>query len=152
LEKETEQLRSKNLALEAEIAPRDFSDDEIKSIIDSLKSFSGRDLSIKSYLGDTEGHRLLFIVAQILFDAGLHPTPGLWSFDDSPHVMLLEGMEIDSPPEQKDLADALQKAFSATKLNMREKWYPPEHPGDPITIKIGVKPFKLPKLPPKETK
>jgi hypothetical protein len=145
-EKGTEDLQSKNIALEAEIAPRNIFDDEATEIIDSLKSFAGREISVKSYLGDTEGHRLLFVVAQILFHAGLHVTPGLWYFDDSPKVMLLEGMEIDAPPEQKDFAAALQKAFSRTKLGIRSQWFIADV-GTPVTLKIGVKPFQMPKFP-----
>ena len=146
LEKETEELRSKNLALEAEIDPRKVSDADIKSIVDGMKPFTGRELSVKSYLGDTEGHRLLFIISQILKQAGLKPTPGHWNFDEGPTVKLLLGMEIDAPPEQSDLADALQKAFSTTKLGIRTHWFPMA-PGTPVILYIGVKPFKIPGLP-----
>ena len=143
----TEELKTANLSLEAEIAPRNVSDDELKKLIGSLRPLAGRKVEVRSYLGDTEGHRLLFIVSQIILDAGLQPTPGLMAFDASPRVSLLEGMEINSPPEQKDLADALQGAFSTTKLGMRPTWYVTDA-GTPVLHKIGVKPFEMPKFHP----
>ncbi len=146
LAKETEELKSKNLALEAEIAPRDISADDAIEIIDSLRLFSGRDVSVKSYLGDTEGHRLLFVLTSILARAGLKPTPGHWNFDETSAVKLLRGMEIDAPPEQSDLADALQKALSITKLGIRPRWYEMQA-GTPVSLYIGVKPTSAPGLP-----
>lgn len=147
LSKESEELRSKNLALEAAIAPRDVSDDDVKEIIDGLTPFAGREISVKSYLGDTEGHRLLFVIVETLSHAGLHVIPGLENFDDSPKVMLLEGMEIDAPPQQRDLADALQGALSKTKLGIRPQWFVTDA-GTTVLLKIGVKPFDLPKFQP----
>jgi hypothetical protein len=138
----TEKLRSDNLRLEAEISPRGLSDADIKEINDDMKPFNGRQILVKSYLGDIEGHRVLFLLMPILAQAGLKPTAGQWSFDESSTVRLLLGMEIDAPPEQKDLADALQKAFLPTKLGIRPQWYAMA-PGTALTLYIGVKPFPL---------
>lgn len=139
------QLESKNLALEAQIKPRDLSDDEIKRIIAKLAPFHGRSVLVQSYFGDTEGHRLLFVIAQVLFLAQLHPSLGFWYPDNSSKMQFLLGMEIDSPPEQADLADALEKAFAGTKIGVRSQWYPMPA-GTPVTIHIGVKPFLMPRL------
>jgi hypothetical protein len=123
LELKTEELKSKNLALEKEIAPREVTDAEAKEIIDELKPFSGRNIAVKSYLGDVEGHRLLFILVPILRQAGLNVTPGHWNFDESPKASLLRGIEINAPPEQSDLADALEKVFLDTRLDPRSRWF-----------------------------
>jgi hypothetical protein len=142
-----EESRSRNLALEAEIAPRKVSDDEIKSLIDGLKPFAGRPVSVKSYLGDSEGRRLLMILSTVLSRAGLKVTPGYWNFDASPQMKLLGGLELDSPPEQKDLADALQNSFSKMSLGIRPQWYAVAD-GTPLTLYIGVKPFQIPGITP----
>lgn len=146
-EKETQELKAKNLALEAEIAPRKVSDDDVKVLIDSLKPFAGIPISVKSYLGDSEGRRLLMILSVDLSRSGLKVTPGYWNFDASPKMMLLEGLELDSPPEQKDLADALQKSFSKMRLGIRPQWYAMAA-GTPVTLYIGVKPFQIPGVTP----
>jgi hypothetical protein len=141
-EREAAELKSKNLALEAEIAPRKVSDGDAKSLIDSLRPFAGSAISVKSYIGDVEGVRLLMILSQIFSRAGLKPTPGYVYFDTSSKMSILLGMELDSPPEQKDLADVLQKDFATMNLGIRPQWYSKEA-GTPITLWIGVKPFDI---------
>jgi hypothetical protein len=54
LASQTEELKGKNLALEAEISPRRLSDRQ-KNALSELTAFSGRLVGIKSYSGDTEG-------------------------------------------------------------------------------------------------
>jgi hypothetical protein len=124
LGKEEEELKAKNLALEAEIEPRKLSDDDIKRLIDTLKPFVANAISVKSYLGDSDGHRLLMILSTILARAGLKVSPGYWYFDTSAKMVLLMGTELDAPPEQKNFADAFQKAFSETRISIRPQWYP----------------------------
>ena len=101
LEKETQQLRAANLALEAEIAPRNVSDDDIKRLIDVLKPFSGDNISVKSYLGDSEGRRLLTILTTVFSRAGLKAPPGYIYFDESSKMAVLERMELKAPRSGK---------------------------------------------------
>jgi hypothetical protein len=48
--KAAEQLRSENLQLEAQIAPRNLTPEDMHRIADVLRSFSGRQLTIKPYV------------------------------------------------------------------------------------------------------
>lgn len=54
LEFEASQLRSDNLKLEAEVAPRRLSNEQAKELA-SLTAFAGSTVAIKSYSSDTEG-------------------------------------------------------------------------------------------------
>lgn len=144
---ETQELKAKNLVLEAEIAPRKVSDDDVKLLVSNLKPFAGLPISVRSYLGNSEGRRLLMILSTDLSRSGLKVMPGYWNFDASPQMMLLGGLEVNSPPEQKDLADALQKSFSKMDLGIRPQWYAMAA-GTPVTLYIGVKPFHIPGITP----
>jgi hypothetical protein len=58
LEKDAQELRSKNLALEEEIAPRRLNQDQLFELTASLEPFKGRKIRIESYFLDTDGEIL----------------------------------------------------------------------------------------------
>jgi hypothetical protein len=134
--------QSKIATLDTEVKPRDLSTDEIKRVVDALSQFSGRRVTVQSYMGDVEGHRFLFSLARTLGKAGLKVDVGYWYPDTSPAMAFLLGTEIDAPQTQSDLADALQKVLATTQSGVRAQWY--VVPGDnEVTVHIGVKPFPL---------
>jgi hypothetical protein len=144
----TDRLRSAReeiASLNAQIEPRDLSVEEASAIVAAVSRFAGREVAVQSYMGDTEGHRLLFRVSQILGSAGLRIRPGYWYPDTSPAMQFLLGMEVDAPANEADLAEALVRAFQATKLSARG-WFPAAWASE-VTIHIGVKPFPIPANP-----
>lgn len=70
-ERETEELRSKNLALEAEIAPRRLTSDQIAALTAAAKPFAGRAISIWSYGIDLEAGMLAIQIKFALQGAGV---------------------------------------------------------------------------------
>jgi hypothetical protein len=130
--------------LKIQIAPRDLLETEISRISEQIGKFKDRDVVIQSYMGDGEGHRLLFLVGTIFGRADFKPRLGYWYPADALSMDLLIGMEIAAPPEQKDFADLLVSAFEDAAVGIRgPKWYPLPA-GSPVTIHIGVKPFSTP--------
>jgi len=75
--KAAEQLRSENLQLEAQIAPRNLTPEDMHRIADVLRSFSGRQLTIKPYVSDAEGFRLGMLINRALAPTGIISSPGL---------------------------------------------------------------------------
>jgi hypothetical protein len=90
-------LNAKTAALNAEIQPRDLTDIEIERIISAVSPFHGKHVLIQSYVGDTEGHSLLFLLAQVLGKAGLNVDVGYWYPDTSPKMQYLLGIEVSAP-------------------------------------------------------
>lgn len=139
------QLEQSNLALEQEIQPRDLNDKEISDIVAALAPFKGQSVRVQSYVGDTEGHRLLYALAHALGAAGLKVDVGYWMPDLSPQMLFLLGVEVDAPAADSALATALRDALAKTRIGTRHEWYPVTW-ADEVTVHIGVKPFPVPWL------
>jgi hypothetical protein len=125
-----------------EVAPRELTKAEQNQIADQLRQFNERTITLQSYMGDTEGHRLLYNVARAFRLADVAIKAGYWYPDQSPEMKYLLGMELWAPPEQKDFADAIEAAFSRTSIGIRNKWFVTAK-GTPVTLHIGVKPFPI---------
>lgn len=145
LNHETEMLRSSNLALEQEVRPRGLTGKEVSDIKAALAPFKGQSVKVQSYLGDTEGHILLYALSHALSVAGMKVDVAYWMPDLSPKMAFLLGVEVDAPIADAGLAAALQGALAATSVGARKQWYPVTGANE-VTVHIGVKPFRIPGL------
>jgi hypothetical protein len=128
------------------VSPRDLSASEIRRLATNLAPLSGQTMALQSYAGDAEGYGLQLEIAAAFHFAGIDFKAGYWYPDTSPGIMLLSGMEVDAPPKDAAVAAALQKALEWTGLPIRPQWYP-SATDSVVTLRIGVKPFSLPRVP-----
>jgi hypothetical protein len=74
LEKETEELRAKNLAIEAQVAPRRI-DKDCKDFSPSIKSFSGEVVRVDTYILDIDGGIVGWQIVGCLRSLGINADP-----------------------------------------------------------------------------
>jgi hypothetical protein len=138
LEKEAEELKSKNLSLEAKIAPRRLSPDQLTALKAAVRPFIGRTISIWSYGVDLEAGILANQIKFALQDAGAPVADSIGHMATSwtPHA----GVEITGSDDK--LMEALVTALKPISA-VRGRPIDPEQAKTfiPAQIFVGVKPL-----------
>jgi hypothetical protein len=135
-----EQLRYANLKLEAQIAPRDLSPEDMLRIADVLTPFRGRKLTIRPYVSDAEGFRLVVLINRALAGTGVISIPGLL-YPEAEQLLL--GVEVLGPESEREFVAALEKALGPSAIGLRSHRNPTA-PGTDVELHVGVKPFPIP--------
>jgi hypothetical protein len=107
LEKEAAELTSKNLQLEAAIAPRRLSEEQEKALA-SLSAFANRPVEIKSYSGDTESLILATQIATELAKSKINILDNRLTMQPAGSVSF--GVSVEGP--DKELVQELKKILS----------------------------------------
>jgi cell division protein FtsB len=137
-----EALRAANLALEAQISPRDLNVEQRKAVSEALKDFSGRTVTVQSFTMDSEAMRLGYEIMLALDGAGIQ------FFDNRGSVMIAGpalrfGIEISNPGTEDgqkfgiSIAGAIMRA---TEGNISVRHLAVAHTSDVIVF-VGAKPI-----------
>jgi len=118
-EQEAQQLKSENLKLEAIIQPRGLSPTQSRETTDRMRAFTGRELSIRSYVLDIEAKRLGIVIKSSLERAGLRVVDNLGTVVNL-KGKIVEGIELRGPEHsQDDLINALLDSPLAKDRRLR---------------------------------
>jgi hypothetical protein len=147
----TEELRTKNLELEAQIAPRRLADTQQEEIAASLRRFENKVVSLESYGLDAEGAVLGLQVQEALQKGGIRVTSSLMTRQSAGSIAL--GVQVGGKDEA--LIESLLAAFTRANIESSRETVPTGGvnfeiragalrsgvPAD-ATVFVGVKPIK----------
>jgi hypothetical protein len=130
---ETEELKSANLELEAQIQPREADADQRETIAQALEPFRGSHLIVRMYPTDAESFRLSLELNEAFSQAGIIVATGF--ITPLPDRMLF-GAEIHAPPGNAAFAEALRDSLERA-VGYKASIFP----GNEVILAIGVKPL-----------
>ena len=134
LEKEAAELESKNLTLEAAIAPRRLSERQQKELAE-LTKFAGRTVGIKSYSSDTEGFILASQITDVLAKSHLRIEDNRLTMQPAGSVLL--GVSVEGP--DKALVNELERILSLDGHLISQASRPmPNRGGVSFSVGFGV--------------
>jgi hypothetical protein len=145
LEKEAEDLRSKNLALEAQVAPRRM-DQQCKDFPPSIKSFSGEVVRVDSYILDIDGGILGAQIVGCLNSLGIKADMGLSSIVPTGWF----GVGVSVSGRNEPLVSAIREALVRANIRLVDGTglfagnqispHPWAIPNPAATVVVGIKP------------
>jgi hypothetical protein len=138
----TEALRTANLALEAQIAPRNLSPAAQQDIANALRPYSGKQVRLRAYAVDAEGIRLALQIDAIL------KLVNIQSFFLTPveSGMPRMGVNVAGPPSEAAFAEAISTALG--KYLVMGHSSPQQSPSEgTLLIWVGVRPLAGPEAP-----
>jgi hypothetical protein len=110
-EDDAAKLKTENLQLEAEIAPRRLTDGQEKQL-SQLSAFAGDVIEIKSYTNDTESAVLGYQIALDLLRSGIQVTNNLLTMESTQSINF--GISVTGP--NKELVERLSRILSTPDL------------------------------------
>lgn len=141
-EQQIEEARRETAELEAIVAGRQLTPEEIGGIATSLKRFSGREIYISSYAGDAEAARLGIQIREALKMAGIQASDHLGEV--VAHEGVAFGVDVSGRGGDKDMIFAISAALSGIgRLNARPRIVEPQvRLGNAVTgIMVALKPI-----------
>jgi len=148
LNRGTEELRTKNLVLEAQVAPRRLTDDEENEIASFLRSLTGRKVIIASYAFDIDGTVLADQIKDTLFGRRILSVVNQIGAHIPAHAPIIQGINVSGNDPQ--LVSALKEALrSLGKLELDPSLTAPGQelldfnpvPDAGATIFVGARPI-----------
>jgi hypothetical protein len=138
-----EQERLERIRLEAQIAPRRLSNEELDAITTTCRQFSGKVVTLVTYALDSEALILGRQIEGALMAAGLHVNPNFASLQ--PFGGFIQGIQISGPVSEQDLVSRLTVSLAKDgKLSVLQPRNLLEGQGQrnkEVVILIGVKPI-----------
>jgi hypothetical protein len=137
-----EALRAANLALEAQIAPRNLSPAAQRDIASALRLYSGKQIRLRAYAVDVEGIRLALQIEAVLKSANIQ-TFFLTPIESGVPRM---GVNVTGPPSETSFAQAMSAALGKYLVMAGGGAQQPQPEGT-LLIWVGVKPLSGPEAP-----